>query len=285
MVDPATTESWIEQAALKWIKRNIVFFGGDPGNVTIFGESAGGLSVHTHLASPKSAGLFHRAIAQSGAYALDQSSLADAEGLGSFIAELAGCTDQSESCLRALSVETLVGFGFNLVPNIDNLVLTQTSRDAFSSGQFNKVPVIEGATHDEWRLFVAFDEFGNGPLTADGYQDAIASLFGDTSLAELLASDVYPLSAYPSPSEALAAIGTDAFFACNGRSALGCSHGTYRPSRSSSTIRMHRNASCRRSVSRMALTTYPSFSTSSSSRHRSRHQGFRRIRMRSRKQW
>ena len=57
-----------QQAALRWVQRNIERFGGDDDDVTIFGQSAGGLSVHSHLASPRSKGLFDRAIAQSGAY-------------------------------------------------------------------------------------------------------------------------------------------------------------------------------------------------------------------------
>ncbi|MBC7976123.1 MAG: carboxylesterase family protein, partial [Myxococcales bacterium] len=64
-----------QQEALRWVRRNILLFGGDPTRVTIFGESAGGLSVHAHLASPTSHGLFQRAIVQSGAYQLAQPSL------------------------------------------------------------------------------------------------------------------------------------------------------------------------------------------------------------------
>ena len=75
-----------QQAALRWVKRNIAKFGGDPGNVTIFGQSAGGHSVHVQLASPLAAGLFQRAIAQSGAYADNMPSLSQAETAGSDIA-------------------------------------------------------------------------------------------------------------------------------------------------------------------------------------------------------
>ena len=71
-----------QQAALRWVKRNIAKFGGDPGNVTIFGQSAGGHSVHVQLASPLAAGLFQRAIAHSGAYADNMPSLSQAETAG-----------------------------------------------------------------------------------------------------------------------------------------------------------------------------------------------------------
>ena len=71
-----------QQFALEWVRHNIARFGGDPDNVTVFGESAGGLSVHVQLASPAATGLFHKAIVQSGAYQLTQPSLADGERLG-----------------------------------------------------------------------------------------------------------------------------------------------------------------------------------------------------------
>ena len=69
-----------QQAALRWVQRNIARFGGDPHNVTIAGESAGGLSVLAHMVSPGSRGLFQRAIVQSGAFALNQQPLADGRG-------------------------------------------------------------------------------------------------------------------------------------------------------------------------------------------------------------
>jgi para-nitrobenzyl esterase len=213
-----------QEAALRWVQRNILFFGGDPRNVTIFGESAGGLSVHTHLASPQSAGLFDQAIVQSGAYALTQAPLAAAEAAGTGYATAAGCPDQSAACLRALPVGTLLGVqgGGGFVPNLDGHVLPQTVRAALASGDFNRVPVLEGTTHDEWRLFVGLTELVAGPLTAAGYPAAIAStLFISLPAATGIANFVYPLAAYPSPSVALGAVGTDAIFACPGRTSLG----------------------------------------------------------------
>src|SRR5262249_48805903 len=75
-----------QHAALRWVHRNIRAFGGDPDNVTIFGQSAGALSVHSQLASPLAAGLFHKAIVESGAYSLTQPSLAAAEAAGTAFA-------------------------------------------------------------------------------------------------------------------------------------------------------------------------------------------------------
>src|SRR5262249_37044377 len=89
------------------------------------------------------------------------------------------------------------------------------------SGQFNRVPVIEGSNHDEWRLFVALSfDLVSGPLTPEQYIDAIMATLGvPRSTAELLAS-FYPLANYHSPDLALSALGTDAIFACNSRRAV-----------------------------------------------------------------
>jgi para-nitrobenzyl esterase len=97
-----------QRAALRWVRRNIRRFGGDPHNVTIAGQSAGGLSVLAHLVSRGSSGLFQRAIVQSGAFALTQQSLADGEAAGEAFADQAGCPDQTASCLRGLPVSNLV---------------------------------------------------------------------------------------------------------------------------------------------------------------------------------
>src|SRR6185437_697822 len=80
-----------QQAALRWVQRNIANFGGDPRNITIAGQSAGGVAVLSHLVSPGSRGLFQRAIVESGAFALEQLSLADAEAFGKQFAAKAGC--------------------------------------------------------------------------------------------------------------------------------------------------------------------------------------------------
>jgi para-nitrobenzyl esterase len=212
---------WMDQqAALKWVQRNIRFFGGDPDNVTIFGESAGGLSVHAQLASPGAAGMFDRAIIESGAYFLNTTPLATAEGRGTGIANAVGCSDQTVACLRAVPVEALLaaqGSG-GFTGNVDGKVLTQPILAALASGQFNQVPVMQGTNHDEWRLFVALNqEFVTGPLTEAQYPGAIASTLGvSLGTAAFLAAQ-YPVSNYPSPSIALGALGTDAIFACNGR--------------------------------------------------------------------
>jgi para-nitrobenzyl esterase len=209
-----------QQAAMRWVQRNIRAFGGDASNVTIFGESAGGLSVHSQLASPLPAGLFHKAIVESGAYSLTQPSLASAEASGAAFASRAGCSSQTAACLRSLPVSAILGAqtAATIVPNLDGFVLPMSVRSAFSTGQFNHVPVIEGSNHDEWRLFVAQTEVATGtPLSAAGYIPAIAATLGVPVPVAAAIAGVYPLAAYPSPSVALGAIGTDAAFSCNAR--------------------------------------------------------------------
>jgi para-nitrobenzyl esterase len=211
-----------QQLALQWVQRNIAAFGGNPHKVTIFGESAGGLSVHSQLASPLAAGLFKRAIVQSGAYQLTQPTLADGEAKGTAFATAAGCNDQTVACLRALPVAQILANQGNTEtstsPVIDGKVLTQSIKDAFTSGQFNRVPVMEGANHDEFRLFVALQfELVDGPITADDYPNVIQSTLGIPPDFVSLFTSQYPLGDYASPGIAFGALLTDAAFTCNAR--------------------------------------------------------------------
>src|SRR6516164_5752942 len=145
-----------QQAALRWVQRNIGRFGGDPGNVTIAGQSAGGLSVLAQMVSPGARGLFQRAIVQSGTFALNQRPLATAEAAGQTFATAVGCPDQTAACLRNAPVSALVSnFGTEIPGVVDGSVLTQPIGTALASGQFARVPVINGITHDEELLFVA----------------------------------------------------------------------------------------------------------------------------------
>jgi para-nitrobenzyl esterase len=205
-----------QQAALRWVRANIGEFGGDPGNVTIFGESAGGQSVLLQLVSPGARGLFARAIAESGGYALSPVSLASAETAGRAFAAKAGCASQTAQCLRSLPVATILADQdpSGASADIDGLVLTEQPRVAFTSGNFSHVPVIDGSNHDEWRLFVALATFEGHPVTAANYQSMIAStLHVSGTIASLIAIQ-YPLTGYQSPALALGTLGTDAIFAC-----------------------------------------------------------------------
>jgi para-nitrobenzyl esterase len=206
-----------QQAALRWVQANIGQFGGNPRNVTLSGESSGGLSVLSQLVSADARGLFSRAIVESGTYDLTQATLATAETAGQAFAAQVGCANQTASCLRALPVSTIVDnedfAGYK--PDIDGTVLTQSIGPALASGQFNRVPVINGTNRDEWRLFVAQEQLdGAPPVTAANYQASIAALLGVSAATAAVIADQYPLSAYSSAPVALGAVGTDEIFAC-----------------------------------------------------------------------
>jgi para-nitrobenzyl esterase len=205
-----------QQAALRWVQRNIASFGGNPYNVTLFGESAGGLSTLSQVASPQARGLFQKAIVESGSYDLTQASLSSAEAAGEAFATKAGCASQTAACLRSLSVSTILASEdtAGYTPNINSEVLPESLGTAFATGNFNRVPIINGTNRDEWRLFVALSELEGNPVTASNYQSMISATLGVPPAAAAVIATEYPLSAFASPSLALGAVGTDAIFAC-----------------------------------------------------------------------
>ena len=214
-----------QQAALKWVRRNIRTFGGDPEKVTVFGESAGGLSTFVNLVSPTARGLFHRAIVESGAYLLTQPTLAQAEAAGTNFANAVSCNQPNPAdvltCLRALPVSTILGIAsFSPAPNVDGKLLTQSVGAALASGQFNRVPLMNGSNRDEWNLFVALDfDLTGHPVTAATYPAAIAATIGvaPTNPAVALVQAQYPGASFPTYDQAVGALGTDAIFACTAR--------------------------------------------------------------------
>jgi para-nitrobenzyl esterase len=212
-----------QQAALHWVHRNIEKFGGDPNNVTIAGQSAGGVSVLAHLVSHRSRGLFQRAIVESGAFALNQQSLADAETAGKAFAASVGCPDQTASCLRSLPVAKLVVPGSAIPGVVDGKVLKEQIGTALAAGRFSHVPLLNGINHDEDFLFVvglgvavSGGTFVGVPknVTSDTYESAIASVLGVTSARASAIAAEYPLPAGAYVPAVLSTVVADANFAC-----------------------------------------------------------------------
>jgi para-nitrobenzyl esterase len=192
-------------AALQWVKRNIASFGGNAGNVTIFGESAGSWSVNTVQATPLAKGLFHRAIGESGAQFARTARLADAEREGAAMAAAVGA--DSLKALRAVPAEKLAAVpSFRTGITVDGWVLPDTVRVIFAEKKHSNVPVLVGSNANEWTTLSNPATF---PKTMEEFRRRIDAQFpGMASQFDA----VYPVKSEGDISSAMLGLGRDTTF-------------------------------------------------------------------------
>jgi len=214
--------------ALRWIQQNIKAFGGDPTDVTIFGQSAGGASVASQLVSPPATGLYNKAIMESNPIQLGLNTVEEAQNLSQAFAELLNCDYNDIACLQAANVSAILEAQNKAIdhdksvpshplkgfmpwqPFVDGTIITGDPITAFPKGEYNKVPMMLGNVNDEGWIFI-FAALPN-PMTALEYRTLLDYIFKDQ------AKNV--LSLYPAPTGGadarpmLATLGTDYIFAC-----------------------------------------------------------------------
>ena len=224
-----------QRMVMEWVQSNIAPFGGDPRNVTIFGESAGAFDVCFHMVSEGSLGLFDRALGQSGGCTTALRTRSEAEAEADVFAEAMGCGDASDvaACLRAVPVADLLteapvdgaiedppggDFYSGGTPRwqfqavVDGVVIADQPRTLFDDGNVADVPYVLGSNSDEGTLFHVLQPEVE---TEAEYLEALERRFGETVAAQV--AEAYPVTDFDSPQDALERVTGDGGLVCSVR--------------------------------------------------------------------
>ncbi|KJE20991.1 carboxylesterase type B [Frankia torreyi] len=171
--------------ALEWVRNNIAAFGGDPGNVTISGESGGGSKVATLLAMPSAHGLFHRAVIMSGWFGLRGTDPAHARSVTARALDLLGLRPDQAAQVLTLPAQRLVdaaaamgGIDNGLYPVPDGKIITAQPLAAVRAGLAPDVPLLIGTTRDEYSMFLPLATMGRPGPRAEAELAHLVNAFG-----------------------------------------------------------------------------------------------------------
>lgn len=208
-------------AALEWVRDNIAAFGGDPGNVTIFGESGGGAKVSTLLAMPSAAGLFHRAIIQSGPgvqMVPRARATANAEKLLKGLGISAKDTDRLHSLTSVQIIEANAKINENPLggwaPVVDGHVLPHHPFDPVAPALSAHIPIMIGTNKDEATLFLLADPTVH-TLNEEGLQTRVRAMTGQSGQSDALIAAYRRVLPEASPKDLLLAIASDQMMRIN----------------------------------------------------------------------
>lgn len=217
-----------QQAALRWVQTNIASFGGDPKTVTIFGESAGGVSVCSHLVSPTSRGLFSAAIIESGPcdgmlYRPYNLSIASGEDHATQMGCAPDKVADPVACLRALSANEIMRYAFtnvahNWVPTVDGVLIPDYPNHLIKKKKWAKVPIMIGTVKDEGNLFLIKIPLTipncSLPLTVDMLKRTVEYFWGYNPWIVKTIWEIYTPDKYANPDLIASAVIRDNWFAC-----------------------------------------------------------------------